>query len=401
MTVSSEVLRNDYVGDGLQTVFQLTVKTLLESTESGNFHTVKVILTDENDVETVQIEDADYTVALNDELTGTITFLLAPPLDYKITFLSNIASTQKTDYINLGTGKFPADSHEKALDKLTLLHQQQEEKVNRAVLLPESSTLDNLLLPISPERANQVVNVNNTGDNLTTSNLAEVGLIPVSTFMSTFVTRETAEEARTTLDAEQKANSLTEKLSEVVADDKFIIADSEDGNNSKKISFANLFVSLTGEIKIWSASYVPSGYLECNGAEVAIASYNDLTNAIYVGDGNNSDIDLVFGYKTDGIGNRTITGTHIKLPDLRGEFIRGWDNGRAIDSSRKLGSYQADEFKSHNHQVIEGSNIGAGGSLYTSGDDFTNFIATFSTSGGTGGTETRPRNISLMYIIKT
>tara|TARA_R110002012_G_scaffold215674_5_gene386721 strand:- start:5354 stop:6337 length:984 start_codon:yes stop_codon:yes gene_type:complete len=172
-----------------------------------------------------------------------------------------------------------------------------------------------------------------------------------------------------------------------------LICNGADGwisNNSKR---------LTGEIKAWASSSVPSGYLECNGAEVAISSYGNLSTAIYAGDSNNADTDLVFGYKTNGSGTRSTSGTHIKLPDLRGEFIRGWDNSRGIDGSRKFGSYQVDELKSHSHfSGWYGPRPADGGA---------NFFATNSNAypsvntGTTGGDETRPRNISLMYIIKT
>ena len=43
--------------------------------------------------------------------------------------------------------------------------------------------------------------------------------------------------------------------------------------------------------------------------------------------------------------------TTFNVPDLRGEFIRGWDAGRGIDSGRSFGSAQADEFKAHDHDV--------------------------------------------------
>jgi microcystin-dependent protein len=104
-------------------------------------------------------------------------------------------------------------------------------------------------------------------------------------------------------------------------------------------------------------STAPSGWLACDGAEVAIATYGTLSTAIYVGDGDNADADLVYGFKTNGSGTRSTTGTHIKLPDLRGEFIRGWDNARGIDSSRKNRSYQADEIKAHTHAVTDPGHI--------------------------------------------
>jgi len=420
MTVASttDLTRNDYTGNGLTTVYNFTFPVLQESNRAdGKSYSIKVIIT-ENTVDTVKTETTDYTVTLDEDTRlGTITFNTAPTATQKITFVSDVDVSQATDYNNIGTGAFPADSHEEALDKLTILFRQFLEKENRAISLPESSNLSNIDIPVSAENANKALVVNNAGDNIEVQNLADIGAISVSEFIKTLIDDTTNTQARATLDAEQKANSLTEKSS-VVANDKFIIADSEDSNNSKKVALSN--IGLTGEIKTWTSSSVPSGYLECNGAEVAISSYGNLSTAIYVGDSNNADTVLLFGYKTNGSGTRSTSGTHIKLPDLRGEFIRGWDNSRGIDSGRKLGSYQADEFKSHDHYMTNSgsfaSDLSGSESIYRarainqggmSNENFeydlggSSAEANIGKTSNTGGSETRPRNISLMYIIKT
>ena len=414
MTVASSTnpARNDYTGNGSTTVYNFTFPVIKESNRADNKeHSIKVIIT-ENTVDTVKTETTDYTVTLDEDTKlGTITFGTAPTATQKITFISDVDVSQATDYNNIGTGAFPADSHEKALDKLTILFRQFLEKENRAISLPESSSLSNLEIPVSSGDADKAIVINSTGNNLEAKNLADIGTAPVTDFAKTLLDDTTETQARTTLNAEQKANSLTEKSS-VVANDKFIIADSEDSNNSKKVSLLN--IGLTGEIKVWTLSSVPSGYLECNGAEVAISSYGNLSTAIYVGDGNNADTDLVFGYKTDGSGTRSTSGTHIKLPDLRGEFIRGWDNSRGIDGSRKLGSYQADAFQGHYHNVRQ-QNQAASNSHTNNNAVSSSFSGVANNNGnnaaaivsdGSSGTprtasETRPRNISLMYIIKT
>tara|TARA_S200002703_G_scaffold140172_1_gene131283 strand:+ start:949 stop:2190 length:1242 start_codon:yes stop_codon:yes gene_type:complete len=413
MTVASSTnpARNDYTGNGSTTVYNFTFPVIKESNRADNKeYSIKVIIT-ENSIDTVKNETTDYTVTLNEDTRlGTITFGTAPTATQKITFVSDVDVSQATDYNNIGTGAFPADSHEKALDKLTILFRQFLEKENRGISLPESSSLSNLEIPISSDNSDKALVVNSNGDGLSVKNLADIGTAPVTDFAKTLLDDTTNTQARTTLDAEQKANSLTEKSS-VVANDKFIIADSEDSNNSKKVALSNIV--LAGEIKAWALSSVPSGYLECNGAEVAISSYGNLSTAIYVGDSNNADTDLVFGYKTDGSGTRSTSGTHIKLPDLRGEFIRGWDNGRGIDSGRKLGSYQAWAIENITGSLGSSRQYGSGSGAFstTSGTgappgtgsasssvtkidfDASNVVNTAS--------ETRPRNISLMFIIKT
>jgi microcystin-dependent protein len=151
-----------------------------------------------------------------------------------------------------------------------------------------------------------------------------------------------------------------------------------------------------GAILPFAMNSAPAGWLACSGQEVAIADYGALSTAIYVGDGSNADTDLVYGFKTNGSGTRTTAGTYIKLPDLRGEFVRGWDNARGIDSSRKNRSYQADEFKSHTHDVVARGNSATGN--FAAGSFPVN--AQTLTTTATGGVETRPRNVTALYCIK-
>src|SRR5690606_5825554 len=76
------------------------------------------------------------------------------------------------------------------------------------------------------------------------------------------------------------------------------------------------------------------GTLKANGAAVSVATYAALANAIYCGDENNAT--ALFGYRCTDPANpstsRATNGSYIVLPDLRGEFPRGWDDGRGIDA---------------------------------------------------------------------
>jgi hypothetical protein len=82
--------------------------------------------------------------------------------------------------------------------------------------------------------------------------------------------------------------------------------------------------------------------------------------------------------------------------DLRGQFIRGLDQGAGVDPSRTLASAQADDFKSHTHSGAPSGSIG----VNTSSSAFIPSGAS-GTTGATGGTETRPKNIALLYCQKS
>lgn len=165
----------------------------------------------------------------------------------------------------------------------------------------------------------------------------------------------------------------------------------------------------TGTVQMLATSTVPTGWLECNGAAISRTTYARLFATIGT---------------TFGAGNGTTT---FNIPDCRGYFMRGWDNGRGIDSGRVFGSNQTDAFASHTHTgttASDGShfhsvstsafyganngsnrgwcsgdsNGGSGGGNNTSIDGL--HTHTFTTN-STGGTETRPINIALLPIIKT
>jgi hypothetical protein len=98
-------------------------------------------------------------------------------------------------------------------------------------------------------------------------------------------------------------------------------------------------------------------------------------------------------------------------------FLRGLDDGRGLDSGRVFGSYQADEFKSHNHFAF--ADVNGYGSAnetitnqnyainQTNGGDLeryailgSNTVASEGLTSNTGGSETRPKNIAIKYFIK-
>jgi len=158
-----------------------------------------------------------------------------------------------------------------------------------------------------------------------------------------------------------------------------------------------------GSIFTFASTTVPSGYLECNGAAVSRSTYATLF----------ATISTTFG---SGDGSSTFN-----LPDLRGQFVRGWANNATGtgDDGRSFASSQADQNKTHGHtasvtdpghkhvtkghgtQDDGGSNVTgstSGGTSSTSMNDANTGISVSVASDG--GAEVRVKNIALMYVIK-
>ena len=184
-------------------------------------------------------------------------------------------------------------------------------------------------------------------------------------------------------------------------------------NGSGVLSFSTVEGVPTGSVFCIAVASVPSNYLECNGASVSRTTYSALFAVI-------------------GTAYGSASGTTFNLPDLRGEFIRGFDHGKGTDSGRSIASSQADQMEQHNHSVSASSSVSDPGHGHTinytnsdhqdgesneSGDGGTagthnvnsnttgisvSVSITESNRGGTGNSsENRPRNIAMMYVIKT
>lgn len=174
-------------------------------------------------------------------------------------------------------------------------------------------------------------------------------------------------------------------------------------NGSGTLSFAAAASgSPSGSVMYFAMSTAPTGWLKANGAAISRSTYSDLFSAI----------GTTFG---SGDGSTTFN-----VPDLRGEFLRAWDDSRGVDTSRVFGSAQSAANEAHGHYVGTGSFTSGGGygGAQSAGDAYRQINANISwyRYGGVNtyvyptdsnalkaqnsGSEGRPRNIALLACIK-
>ena len=196
-------------------------------------------------------------------------------------------------------------------------------------------------------------------------------------------------------------------------------------NAAGQLSFQIVAGVPIGSVFCIAHTSIPSGYLECNG------------DALPNGTG------TVQGITADFSALRALVGAN--LPDLRGEFVRGFDNGKGTDSGRSMLSSQGDQNKSHNHSAstsisdpghfhtsfrsgnqgerqhnsnLNSSNFPSSGTGAGNKNEAYNIVANNAEAnvgrtqskttginagtnvGNAGGGESRPRNVAMMYIIK-
>ena len=196
-----------------------------------------------------------------------------------------------------------------------------------------------------------------------------------------------------------------------------------DGSGS--LSFTTIQGVPVGSVFCIAHTSVPSGYVECNGASIpnGMGTVNGVT-------ANFAALFVLIG---------------ANLPDLRGEFVRGFDNGKGTDSGRSMLSSQGDQNKQHNHSAstsisdpghfhqsfrsgnqgerqynsnLNSSNFPSSGTGAGNKNEAYNIVANNAAAnvgrtssvntgvnagtnvGSDGGSESRPRNVAMMYIIK-
>lgn len=160
----------------------------------------------------------------------------------------------------------------------------------------------------------------------------------------------------------------------------------------------------SGAVATFAMSTAPTGWLKANGALVSRTTYATLFAAIGT---------------TFGVGDGSTT---FALPDLRGEFLRGWDDGRGVDTGRAFGSAQLDQMQRltgtlQTNISAYGGSVAGSGMVQGNGGNGANRVGGSSPSSSTiynidsatspdarvsstTSGETRARNVALLACIK-
>ena len=222
-----------------------------------------------------------------------------------------------------------------------------------------------------------------------------------------------------------KSPALTADLTFTLPDNDGNAGDKLESDGNGGLSWQPVQGVPTGSVHVMATTTVPSGYLECAGQSLSRTVYANLFAVI----------STTWG---------SVDSQHFNLPDLRGQFVRGWVNTKTgtNDDGRSFANEQTSRNKSHTHtasvsgttstksltgdvrRISEGfRSYGTASGVFTKVNDPNNPITgsssnspvagftfdathnhTFSGSGTTssdGGSDARPDNIAMMYVIKT
>jgi len=337
------------------------------------------------------LEETDVKASINGVVTTAYTFANATTLQFTSAPASgaSVRIYRETDNENLqatffaGSSIRAADLNDNATQSLYLV----QEAKNLAIAADASAVA---------AQAQTALNTANTA--ISTANAASTTANGIAATANTALTNSTnaVNTANTANSTANTANS-TATTANSTANSALSTANSAVSTANSALTFAQA-INPVGAV-IWVAmNTAPTGFIKANGAAVSRTTYSALFAAI----------NTTFG---SGDGSTTFN-----VPDLRGEFVRGWDDGRGVDSGRSFGSNQTDSTAlpnnpfgtsnpgSHNHSYNTnqgtGGGQGGGGADTGSRGDSTGHNGAHTHTINGGDPETRPRNVALLACIK-
>nr|BAR32411.1 tail fiber [uncultured Mediterranean phage uvMED] len=249
MTVSSINTKNSYSANGSLTSFTYTfpINTTAE---------LQVIERAANGSETVKTLNSDYSITDNGSQGGQVIFNSAPANGVTIVLLRDTNLTQETDYI--ANDPFPAETHEAALDKLTLQQQELQEELDRAIKISRSNDITSSeIVATASARAGKLLAFDSSGDlevSLDASSIATNATAAANSATAAAASQTAAETAKT---AAETAKTAAESLLDTF-DDRFLGAKASDptvDNDGDALQDASLYYDTTNDVmKVYDLS---------------------------------------------------------------------------------------------------------------------------------------------------
>lgn len=199
MTVNTTTAKIAYVGNGVTTAFAVPFVFFAANELEVIERTIAT------GAEVVRTLGTHFTVVGGDGATGTVTAISPPPATVTWTIRRLTARTQLIDYL---TGDaFPAQTHERALDRLTALIQELDEVYSRALQVSRADPITLQTLPAAAQRALKYLAFDATGNPVAAAGAP--GNVVVSAYMQTVLDDADAVAARATLGAAAAGSATT------------------------------------------------------------------------------------------------------------------------------------------------------------------------------------------------
>lgn len=312
-----------YTGNGSTTSFSVPFPYLLRA--HVKLYYGLNLVTGGNDAVLVDGTNYSWTNAT------TVALTVAPPNGTVLTIRRETPTSSRLVDWSDGSN-LTADSLDTADLQNFYTVQELQDYIDSATLTPTANIADNSITA-SKLSGNAVVTAKIADSAITTAKLAEgsvttekvnnAGISGAKITDGTIATAKIADGQITTAKIAD-AQVTTDKIADAAI-------------TAAKIA-ANAAVPI-GAVFHFAASYAPPGYLKCNGD--VVPNGNGTVQGITA---NFSALFAIIGSTYGSLG---------KLPDLRGEFVRCWDDSRGVDSGRGIGSWQDQGYQSHAHGVID------------------------------------------------
>ncbi|MEM9579047.1 MAG: phage tail protein [Pseudomonadota bacterium] len=336
----------------------------------------------------VVLDPADYEVApLSSETTGDVTLNAAIATTYAGDELQILRKTNPEQGWQ-GQGGARERSLERQLDVLTQSIQDQEDALSRTFKvasgvigdLPGNRAGKALIFDIagSPVPGPDADAITNAQANAAAA-IAAAQAAAISAALAATFDPALFQAADDSLDA-LSGQTVSVKGLELLA--------AGGGSAIRTIAgIANGALCGVGEVTMHLRGIVPTGKLELNGGSVLHNDFPDL--GAYLG---------------------TSPGDTIILPDMRGEGVRGWDNGRGVDVGRLIASFQQFAMEDHQHSTVHFTNLSPFGNTnqftstgvaQTDGPNLQQQTRTSTVlTGPQIAAETRMRNVAVMFCVQ-